>query len=78
MRLIPLAAELVDKGTHKPRREPVPGRVYPRCGPAPSRRTRLARDPDIIARQPGPHSSNPTGKASEVGLTFAQEGASNT
>src|SRR5260370_7680671 len=24
--------------------EPVPGRVYPRCGPAPSRRTRLARD----------------------------------
>jgi len=25
--------------------EPVPGRVYPRCGPAPSRRTRLARHP---------------------------------
>ena len=24
--------------------EPVPGRVYPRCGPAPSRRTRVARD----------------------------------
>jgi hypothetical protein len=23
--------------------EPVPGRVYPRCGPAPSRRTRLPR-----------------------------------
>ena len=23
--------------------EPVPGRVYPRCGPAPSRRTRVAR-----------------------------------
>ena len=23
--------------------EPVPGRLYPRCGPAPSRRTRLAR-----------------------------------
>src|SRR6266404_6243906 len=25
--------------------EPVPGRVYPRCGPAPSRRTRVARHP---------------------------------
>jgi hypothetical protein len=25
--------------------EPVPGRVYPRCGPAPSRRTRFARHP---------------------------------
>jgi hypothetical protein len=27
--------------------EPVPGRVYPRCGPAPSRRTRVARNPAI-------------------------------
>jgi hypothetical protein len=26
--------------------EPVPGRVYPRCGPAPSRRTRLPRYTD--------------------------------
>src|SRR6267143_3787613 len=25
--------------------EPVPGRVYPRCGPAPSRRTRFVRYP---------------------------------
>ena len=28
--------------------EPVPGRVYPRCGPAPSRRTRFARDTSRI------------------------------
>jgi hypothetical protein len=28
--------------------EPVPGRVYPRCGPAPSRRTRLAL-PGVIS-----------------------------
>jgi hypothetical protein len=29
--------------------EPVPGRVYPRCGPAPSRRTRLARQSPAIS-----------------------------
>src|ERR1700732_2058422 len=28
--------------------EPVPGRVYPRCGPAPSRRTRVARDTSAV------------------------------
>ena len=27
-----------------------PGRVYPRCGPAPSRRTRVARQPPRIGR----------------------------
>ena|SRR5438876_7116895 len=32
--------------------EPVPGRVYPRCGPAPSRRTRVARDTGAIANAP--------------------------
>ena len=33
--------------------EPVPGRVYPRCGPAPSRRTRFGRDPGAIPGRQG-------------------------
>src|SRR6266851_8134888 len=32
--------------------EPVPGRVYPRCGPAPSRRTRFARYPGTTRKVP--------------------------
>ncbi len=32
--------------------EPVPGRVYPRCGPAPSRRTRLVRYSIGIRKRP--------------------------